>query len=157
LRGTIKAVPAPRHGVRWIAVLEAIKGVLAMMTGLWLLSLFQYTPRTLAKQLVERLHLNPSSHYPDLFVANIGSLSDRSITLLGLAALLYAGLRFIEAMGLWQNRAWAKWFAAITGGVYIPFELYELTQGYSVFVVGALAINVAVVVYLARTLKQERT
>jgi len=66
-------------------------------------------------------------------------------------------LRFIEAMGLWQNRAWAKWFAAITGGVYIPFELYELTQGYSVFVVGALAINVAVVVYLARTLKQERT
>jgi uncharacterized membrane protein (DUF2068 family) len=94
--------------VRWIAGLEAIKGVLAMMTGLWLLSLFQYTPRTLAKQLVERLHLNPSSHYPDLFVANIGSLSDRSITLLGLAALLYAGLRFIEGMGLWQNRAWAR-------------------------------------------------
>lgn len=150
-------MPAPRIGLRWIAALEAFKGALATMTGMWLLSLFQYTPRTLAKQLVERLHLNPGSHYPDLFVANIGSLSDRSITLLGIAALIYAGLRFIEAMGLWQNRAWAKWFAAVTGAVYIPFELFELLQGYNGFVIGALLINVAVVWYLVRALKQDRT
>lgn len=144
-------------GVRWIAVLEAVKGLLATATGLWLLSLFQYTPRMLAKQLVERLHLNPSSHYPDLFVANVSTLSDRSITLLGMAALLYAGLRFIEAMGLWQDRAWAKWFAAVTGAIYIPFEIYELLQGYNGFVIGALAINVLVVVYLARALHVPRT
>ena len=150
-------MPAPRIGLRWIAALEAIKGLLAMATGLWLLSLFQYTPRALAKQLVERLHLNPSSHYPDLFVSNLGTLSDRSITLFGLAALMYAGLRFIEAMGLWQDRAWAKWFAAVTGAIYIPFEIYELMQGFNGFVIGALLINAAVVWYLVHALKQERT
>lgn len=150
-------MPARRIGVRWIAVLEAFKGVLAAATGLWLLSLFQYTPRTVARQLVERLHLNPGSHYPDLFVANISTLSDRSITLLGLAALVYAALRFIEAMGLWQDRAWAKWFAAVTGAIYIPFELYELAQGYNGFVIGALAINGLVVAYLTRALRAERT
>jgi uncharacterized membrane protein (DUF2068 family) len=150
-------MPASRVGLRWIAVLEAVKGMLAAATGLWLLSLFQYTPRALAKQLVERLHLNPGSHYPDLFVANVGTLSDRSITLLGLAALVYAALRFIEAMGLWQDRAWAKWFAAVTGAIYIPFELYELLQGYNGFVIGALVINCLVVAYLTRTLRAERT
>lgn len=148
---------AGRIGVRWIALLEAAKGLLATATGLWLLSLFQYTPRTVARQLVERLHLNPGSHYPDLFVANVGTLSDRSITLLGLAALVYAALRFIEAMGLWQNRDWAKWFAAVTGAIYIPFEVYELLQGYNGFVIGALAINTLVVAYLAHALRSERT
>ncbi len=150
-------MPASRVGVRWIAALESAKGLLATATGLWLLSLFQYTPRTLAKQLVERLHLNPGSHYPDLFVANVSTLSDRSITLLGLAALVYAALRFIEAMGLWQDRAWANWFAAVTGAIYIPFEVYELLQGYNSFVIGALVINCMVVAYLTRTLRSERT
>lgn len=145
-----------RIGIRWIAVLEAIKGALATVTGLWLLSLFQYNPRIWAKHLVERLHLNAGSHYPDLFVANIASLSKRSITLLGLAALLYAILRVIEAIGLWQGKAWAKWFAVITSAIYIPFELYELMQGYNNFVIGALFINLLVVCYLARTLTSKR-
>ncbi|WP_297801167.1 DUF2127 domain-containing protein [Arenimonas sp. GDDSR-1] len=148
---------AAHTGVRWIAALEATKGLLATATGLWLLSLFQYTPRVLATLLVERLHLNPASHYPDLFVANVSTLSDRNITMLGLAALVYAALRFIEAMGLWQNRAWAKWFAAVTGAIYIPFEIYELLQGYNSFVIIALLINILVVAYLARALRAERT
>ena len=41
-------------------------------------------------------------------------------------AALYATVRFTEAYGLWHGRRWAEWFAALSGAVYVPVELYEL-------------------------------
>jgi len=43
-------------------------------------------------------------------------------------ALFYSGLRFLEAVGLWKDRNWAKWLGAISGGIYIPVEIYEAAR-----------------------------
>ena len=43
------------------------------------------------------------------------------------------------------GRRWAEWFAAISGGIYIPFELYELFQGVTWLSLGALVVNVFIV------------
>ncbi|MSR60569.1 MAG: DUF2127 domain-containing protein [Planctomycetaceae bacterium] len=52
------------------------------------------------------------------------------------------------AYGLWYERRWAEWLGVITGGIYLPVELYELWKGANSFKVVALAVNLGIVAYL---------
>jgi uncharacterized membrane protein (DUF2068 family) len=68
--------------------------------------------------------------------------------LLAVAALVYSTIRFIEAFGLWRMRRWAEWFAILSGGVYLPLEIYELTHHATLVKAVVLVINAAIVAYL---------
>ena len=57
-------------------------------------------------------------------------------------------MRFIEAYGLWQVRAWAEWFAIVSGGVYLPIELYELVRHATGVKAVVLVVNTGIVAYL---------
>ncbi|UUZ70577.1 DUF2127 domain-containing protein [Polaromonas sp. P2-4] len=72
-----------------------------------------------------------------------------------MGAATYALVRFVEAYGLWRSRRWAEWFAAISGAIYIPFELYELRHHVGWLTVAALFLNVLVVALVARALLRE--
>ncbi len=65
--------------------------------------------------------------------------------LLAILAGAYGLVRFVEAYGLWRGRRWAEWFAAVSGGIYIPFELYELFRGTIWLSLSALLANVFIV------------
>src|SRR5690348_15547066 len=69
------------------------------------------------------------------------------LALAGLAAL-YSLVRFIEAYGLWFERRWAEWLAALSGGIYIPLEIYELIIRATWLKFAALVINLVVVAYM---------
>jgi uncharacterized membrane protein (DUF2068 family) len=66
-------------------------------------------------------------------------------------------VRFAEAYGLWRSRPWAEWLAAVSGAIYVPFELYELERGLSWIKFAALLLNVAVVGYMCRALWRARS
>ena len=70
------------------------------------------------------------------------------ISLLALAALAYAALETVEAVGLTMQRRWAEYLTVIATGILIPYEAYEVIRHPSFFKVGALVLNVAVVGYL---------
>jgi uncharacterized membrane protein (DUF2068 family) len=75
--------------------------------------------------------------------------------LAGLAAL-YSLIRFVEAYGLWHQRRWAEWLAALSGAVYIPVEVYEIAHRASWLKVGALLVNLAIVAYMVWLLTENR-
>jgi uncharacterized membrane protein (DUF2068 family) len=68
--------------------------------------------------------------------------------------VLYATVRFVEAYGLWRARGWAEWLAAVSGAIYIPFELYEIARGVSWIKVAALVLNVVIVAFMVYALRQ---
>ena len=76
-------------------------------------------------------------HFPRIFVDAAATVTDARLWALALTAMVYAAVRFAEAYGLWRQRAWAEWFAILTGSLYLPVELYELT-------VSVTAVKVAV-------------
>ncbi len=53
-------------------------------------------------------------------------------------------------------RIWGEWFAALAGGVYLPFEIYELGKGVTPVRLGLFALNLGIVTYLARQLWLQR-
>lgn len=71
------------------------------------------------------------------------------LTLLAVSAIAYAALEATEGIGLAMRRRWAEYLTVIATGVLIPYEAYEVIRRPTLFKVGALALNVAVVWYLA--------
>ncbi len=62
--------------------------------------------------------------------------------------LAFAALEAVEMVGLWFNKRWAEYLTFVATTALVPFEVYELTNGVSVFKLIALVINIAVVLYL---------
>jgi len=71
------------------------------------------------------------------------------ITVVALAAIVYALLEGTEGVGLAMQRRWAEYLTVIATGLAIPYEAYEVIRHVTLFKVGALLLNVAVVGYLA--------
>ena len=71
------------------------------------------------------------------------------ITLLTVSAIAYAALEAAEGVGLAMRRRWAEYLTVIATGVLIPYEAYEVIRHPTLFKVGALLLNLAVVGYLA--------
>ncbi|MEO7599788.1 MAG: DUF2127 domain-containing protein [Opitutus sp.] len=135
-------------GVRAIAIFEAAKGALVLLAGLGLLSLIHRDVEALAERLVRQSHLNPASHYPQIFVEAASRVTDAHLWMLAGAAFLYAVVRGVEAYGLWLERRWAEWFALIAGGFFIPVEIYELIHHASRIKLLVLATNLGIVAYM---------
>ena len=143
---------ASRYGLRVVAGFEGAKGLIVLAAGLGLFHLIHKDVGDVAERLVRRLHLNVDSHYPRIFIDAADKLDDAHLRTLAMVALLYSLVRFAEGYGLWRDRRWAEWFGAISGGIYLPLEIYELWEKTTWLRFGVLAVNCIVVFYLVQIL-----
>lgn len=134
--------------LRTIALLEAAKGALVLLVGFGLLSLVHHDVQRAAEHLIAHTHLNPASRYPHIFIDVANQLTDTRLLLIAAGGGVYSLARFIEAYGLWYAKRWAQWFAAVSGGVYVPFELFELYERVNWLSLGALTLNLAIVAFM---------
>ena len=147
-----------RHfGLRGVALLEAAKGLLAILGAAWVMSLrhkdMQEVAENLLRELQRVLHVNPDWHFFQTFLRSAGGITPRSLRLIAGGILVYAVIRFVEASGLWLEKEWAEWFALISGSAYAPFLIYSLFRHPTMFKWIGLAINLLIVAYLAWLLR----
>ena len=147
-----------RHfGLRGVALFEAAKGILAIVAAIWVLTLrhkdMKEVAETLLMTLRRVLHIDPDRHFFQLLQHSVGGLTHRGLRVIALLIFLYAGIRFLEAVGLWLEKEWAEWFALIAGSLYVPFEVYHLVRHPTALKWLVLAINLLIVWYLAWLLR----
>jgi uncharacterized membrane protein (DUF2068 family) len=142
-RGQIK------NGLRIVSLFEAAKGLLVLLTGFGVLLYIHRDLHLAAEQLVRHFHLNPASGYPRIFLDLADRVTDTQLWVLALSALLYAVLRLVEAYGLWLQRRWAELFGLVTGGIYVPLEIFEIARKVTWPRVTLLIVNAAIVAYLS--------
>lgn len=142
--------------IRVVAAFEATKGILVLLAGIGVLTLIHQDIQLFADRLIEHFHLNPAKHYPRIFLNLFAHITIGRLWVLAALAAGYALLRFIEAYGLWFGRRWAEWFAAISGGIYIPFEILELFNTPNWLAAGMLLANAAVVALMISSLLREK-
>ena len=143
-------------GLRVVAGFEAAKGLLILLTGFGLLAYIHQDLHLAAEQLVRHFHLNPAGHYPRIFIELAYQMSDSKRWLIALSALLYSVVRFVEAYGLWHQLAWAEWFALLSGGMYVPIEIFEVIKKVTWPRVTVLIVNAGIVAYMAYILYRSR-
>jgi uncharacterized membrane protein (DUF2068 family) len=142
--------------IRIAAVFEAAKGSIVLITGFGLLLFIHKDLHLVSEQIVRHLHLNPARHYPTIFIDVIDHITEPQFLALALSALLYAVVRLVEAYGLWYHRRWAEWFGFLTGGMYIPVEIYELARGVTAVKLTIFIVNLLVVALLGAELQRSR-
>ena len=139
-----------------IACFEALKGFAAVAASVGLLSLAHHDVRALAYALIGHFHLNPDAHYPKLLLDEAALLANSNLLQTVVLAWAYAAIRLLEGYGLWQDRAWAEWLAALSGSVYLPWEINHLMQHTTAINAMVLLGNVAVVWYMVIRLRRRR-
>ncbi|MGB8887893.1 MAG: DUF2127 domain-containing protein [Candidatus Korobacteraceae bacterium] len=142
---------AHRAGLRTVAVLEALKGCLALVGAYVLVVMIRRDVDfgDAAEHILFFFHINPGHHWSQQLLHAADKMSNASIAMIWGIALSYAILRFLEGYGLWRQRAWAEWLAIISGCLYLPFELYKLIRHPNAFHWAILGINILVVLYIA--------
>ncbi len=142
--------------VRFVAFLEAAKGLLVLLAATGLLSLVHKDVSELAALLIAHAHLNPAAKYPQIFLDAAANVDDSKLWMLAAGAAAYSGVRLVEAYGLFLERAWAEILAALSGAVYVPFELAALARNPSWHGVILLLLNLAVVALMVRAMLHRR-
>jgi uncharacterized membrane protein (DUF2068 family) len=154
--GKVKRGENIKSGLRVVALFEATKGALVLVVGFGLLAFIHKDLHLAAERLVRHLHLNPARHYPRIFIDAANHVTDGRLLAMAIAALSYSVVRFVEAFGLWRQRQWAEWFGLLTGGMYIPVELYENLLAVTWPRAVILTVNAAIVLYLVYVLYRSR-
>ena len=136
------------RGLHIVALFEGAKGMLVLLVGFELLTFIHKDVHEAALRLVEHFHFNPASHYPRIFLDLTERINDTKLWSMAIAATMYSIVRMIEALGLWLRKTWAEWFAVLTGGMYIPVEIYEVARSVTWPRVTVLIVNFGIVSYL---------
>lgn len=76
------------------------------------------------------------------------NLRSGTVNILMFTALAYFVVELIETIGLWHERRWAEYLTVIATAGLMPFEILELTRRITVIRVGALVVNVVIVMWL---------
>lgn len=145
-----------KPGLKVVAGIEAFKGCVSLIVGFELHRATGASVQRALETIAAHLHLSPSSQLSEAVGRELDAVSASDMSMIATAALLYALVRFTEAFGLWHELEWVEWFALISGAIYIPFEVYEIAMHGGLVSVSALVINVVIVVYLYRVIRNNR-
>ncbi|HEV3510289.1 MAG TPA: DUF2127 domain-containing protein [Candidatus Sulfotelmatobacter sp.] len=137
-----------RRVLRAVAGLEFFKGVFVVAMGICALALVHQDTWLIAETLLALLHINTDRHSAQLFLDFADSITDARLWAAARIAFAYAGLRFVEAYGLWKERTWAEWVALVSGTLLLPLEVRELFRGVTAVRCGLLLVNLGVVFFM---------
>lgn len=158
-------LPKPRRGkllrdaivLRVIAVDRAIHAVVFALIAVALLIITLRLPtlqsfaRSLNNDLTslaDTTGRNPSRSFVLRQANRVLDLSPTSLHVLLVTAIAYAVIEGVEAVGLWLERRWAEYLTAVATAGFLPFEVHELAKRITVFRVGALVVNLAILAWL---------
>jgi uncharacterized membrane protein (DUF2068 family) len=145
-----------RAALRAIALFEAAKGLAALAGAAGLLDLMHHDVRRLALELIGRFGADPHAHFPSMLLHYADQVPGLDLHSVLLLAAGYVALRWAEAWGLWHDRRWGELLGALSGGLYVPFELTHLLHRPTWAGAAVLGFNLLLVAYLTTRLWRQR-
>ena len=150
------ATNSTRRALRSIALFEAFKGLAALLIGVGLVELLHHDLGQLVLELVGHFGLDLARPFSTLLLHYADVLNHTPLGTLELLLGTYLAIRLTEAYGLWRQKTWGEWLGALSGGLYIPFELQHLWHDPKLLSAAVLAFNVLIVGFLAVQLWRRR-
>lgn len=142
--------------LRAVASFECTKGIFVVVMGFCALALVHKDVWLIAERLLALLHIDTDRRSAQLFLDFADSVTDARLWAAVRIAFAYAGLRFIEAYGLWKERTWAEWVALVSGSLLLPLEVRELLRGITLWRVVLFVGNILVILYMLYVILSNR-
>ncbi|WP_375489184.1 DUF2127 domain-containing protein [uncultured Jatrophihabitans sp.] len=95
-----------------------------------------------------QVHFNISDSATIKSIQHVLHTKSSTLTVVGVGLLVYGLLQVLEGIGLWSLRRWGEYVAVVGTTLFIPLEVYELTETITWLKIVVLLVNIAAVVYL---------
>jgi uncharacterized membrane protein (DUF2068 family) len=103
---------------------------------------------TALKPFFDQIHFNVSDSATINAIEKVLNAKQSTLNWIALGILFYGLLQVVEGVGLWVLKRWGEYVAVIGTSLFIPLEVYELTDKISWLKIAALGVNLAAVLYL---------
>ena len=140
----------PVVGLRVIAIYKLCKTLLTLGVAWGLFRLVHADLNSVSDRVVALFHLKSEFRLVQELRAQFVGLSPHALKVGVVDALLCAGLFAAEGLGLWWQKKWAEWVVIINSGILVPLELLALWRHPDWLRVAILAVNLAIIWYVAR-------
>jgi uncharacterized membrane protein (DUF2068 family) len=137
-----------------IAAFKLFKGFVLLAVAIGALRLLHRDLAGVVDHWVNAFRVDPHNRYLHWLLAKLPMVDDRKLKELSIGTFIYAAVFLTEGTGLAFHKRWAEYFTIITTSSFLPLEVYELIHHATVAKGVALAINIAVVIYLVRELRR---
>ena len=141
-------------GLRLIAAFKLLKGLALLALGIGALKLLHKDLAAVVEHWINIFQVDPHSRYIQLLLGKLSIVDDRRLKEFSVGTFIYSAVFLTEGVGLALGKRWAEYLTIITTASLLPLEVYELAKHTSIGKGIALAINLAVVVYLILELRR---
>ncbi|MEP6940915.1 MAG: DUF2127 domain-containing protein [Rudaea sp.] len=139
--------------LRYIAAYKFLKAVGLFLVAVVLLG-FVHTPwLEAAATWVQDLPIRTGHSLLIHWMDELLGMNPRRFEVIGVGACVYATLFLVEGSGLWMGKRWAEYLTVFATASLIPFEVWELLHHVTPLKIGAIVVNVAIVIYLWRIVR----
>ena len=136
---------------RWVrALVLALLGIAVLRFKSSEASLRQLFEQALpaAKPLANVLNLDLTSSPTVDRIRSLLGANPKTLTWIALALFAYGAIQIAEGVGLWSLKRWGEYLAVVATSIFLPLEVYELTDKITTLRLGAFLVNLLLVVYL---------
>lgn len=137
---------------RWvevIGVLKLLEAALFIALGIGVFKLLHKDLVDVVTRIAVDLRFDPEGRFVSLLLDKVALISPHRLKEIGAAIFAHAGLDILEGTGLILRKLWAEFITLGFSAFFVPIEIYELTLRVTWVRLAIIAINVAVVIYLA--------
>jgi uncharacterized membrane protein (DUF2068 family) len=127
-----------------------------IIVGLKLLTFINGDIHAWAEDFVIRHGIDIANRFVHDTLERMIGVGNNGLIKFSVIAFVYAAILFTEGIGLWLQKRWAEYLAAIGTALFIPIEIYEIYERFTWIRIGILALNTFVVWYLYTRLKDEK-
>jgi uncharacterized membrane protein (DUF2068 family) len=142
--------------LRAVAVYEALKGIVVLLTGVALVLGLHRDIAYIAERIIAGLHINPTSRFARMLLSVTAHVTSGQLWAFAGFTVVYALLRFAMAYGLWFERRWGEWLVACSAAIYLPLELYELFNEVTWVMIVVIVANVLIIALMIAALRYTR-
>jgi uncharacterized membrane protein (DUF2068 family) len=145
---------ADQRGLLLVGVFKLLKAIFFTSIGAGALHLVHRNLGDMVMRLVDSLPIDPEGRVVSLIMDKADLIDAHDLRRIGAGAFIYATLCLVEGYGLVTRRTWAEYFTVILTAMGLPVEAFEILRRFNWYKVGALAVNLAILLYLLWVLKK---
>ena len=143
--------------LRALAIERWVRGVVIILLGVAVfklkstqVSLKELFDRDLSSlsPFFDQIHFNVTDSSTIHSIQKALDAKPSTLNLIAVGLLFYGALQLLEGIGLWSLKRWGEYVAVVGTTLFIPLEVYELTEKVSWLKIIVMVINVAAVLYL---------
>lgn len=144
---------AGHKGLYLVGLFKLSKAIFFTTVGAGALHLMHRNIGDLLMRLIDSLPIDPEGRVVSMLMDKADLIDAHDLRRIGAGAFIYALLCLVEGTGLVLRKTWAEYFTVVLTAMGLPVEGFEILHRFTWFKVGALVVNLLILIYLLWVLK----